>query len=85
MGESSLFATDRFSGHFEDRKKNKYTEIYHGGKVTETHLLLAWTGIMVKAVRRVKHVICSCLVTSSYVGHSMVAINQELNWLRHFW
>ena len=39
---------------------------------------------MVKAVRRMKHVISSCLVTSSYVAHSMVAINWDLNWLRNF-
>jgi len=70
--------------HFEGRKKNKYREIYHGSKVTEIHLLLAWTGIMVKAVRRVKHVISSCLVTSLYVAHSTVAINLELNYSRHF-
>jgi len=39
---------------------------------------------MFKAVRRVKHLKSNYLVTSSYVAHSMVAINQELNWLRHF-
>jgi hypothetical protein len=79
MCENLRYLPHRFSEHFEERKKNKCREIYHGSKVTETHLLLAWTGIMVKADRRVKHLISSCLVTSSYVAQGVVDIKQELN------
>jgi hypothetical protein len=32
----------------------------------------------------VKHLISSCLVTSSYVAQGVVDIKQELNWIRLF-